>query len=53
MLPYLTFQDLWLTAVHPAGQLWTAVINVSQCSKVILKVMQFLWDSEKEVLHKK
>ncbi len=53
MLPYLTLGDLWLTAAHPVGQLWIALINGSQRSKVILKVMLFLWESEQEALHSK
>lgn len=42
---YAAFSDIsrfMVDCLHPAGQLWIALINGSQHSKVILKVMQFL-----------
>lgn len=48
MPPSLIFLDLWLTAAHPVGQLFVALINGSEFSTVVLKVIQFPWDSEKD-----
>lgn len=44
--PYLTFLDLRLTATHPVGQLWLALINGRVSRKVMLK-----WCSSCETSH--